>query len=160
MPDLFSAKELIEVAIREERTGAIYYRTLAEATESDELAKFAWATAKMEDEHEAKFKALLETVGEYRPAGESYEGEYESYMSYLLEGRIFPAGQDGVELARRQANDKEAVETAMELERNTLLFYHEMTQFVPEQHRALLDGIIAEERQHVTDLARYRDRHF
>ena len=38
MPDLFSAKELIEVAVREEQTGAIYYRALAEATESEELA--------------------------------------------------------------------------------------------------------------------------
>ena len=35
-----------------------------------------------------------------------------------------------------------------------------MIQFVPEQHRALLDGIIAEERQHVTDLAKYRDENF
>ena len=160
MPDLFSAKELIEVAVREEQTGAIYYRALAEATESEELAEFARAVAKMEDDHEAKFRALLESVGEYEPTGESYAGEYESYMSYLLEGRIFPAGQDGVELARQQADDKAAVETAMELERNTLLFYHEMIQFVPEQHRAMLDGIIAEERQHVTDLAKYRDENF
>ena len=160
MPDLFSAKELIEVAVREEHTGAVYYRALAEATESEELAEFARAVAKMEDDHEAKFRAMLEDVGEYEPAGESYTGEYESYMAYLLEGRIFPAGQDGVELARRQTDDKAAVETAMELERNTLLFYHEMVQFVPEQNRAMLDSIIAEERQHVTDLAKYHAENF
>ena len=32
MPSLFSAKELIEVAVREEQTGAVYYRALADAT--------------------------------------------------------------------------------------------------------------------------------
>ena len=159
MPDLFSVKELIEVAIREEQTGATYYRALAEATESEELAEFARAVAQMEDDHQAKFRGLLESLGDYEPTGESYAGEYESYMSYLLEGRIFPSGQDGVELARRQADDREAVETAMELERNTLLFYLEMIRFVPEQHRPMLDEIIAEERQHLTDSAKYREGH-
>lgn len=159
MPSLFSAKELIEVAVREEHTGATYYRALAEATDSEELAAFAREVAEVEDGHEARFKDLRERVGEYRPTGEAYEGEYESYMGYLLEGRIFPAGQDGVEMARRQASDREAVETAMAMERNTLLFYHEMTQFVPEAEHALLKGIIAEERRHLTDLARYLAEH-
>ena len=95
-----------------------------------------------------------------RPPAESYEGEYGAYMAYLLEGRIFPTGRDGVELARNQPDDRSAVETALELERNTLLFYHEMLPFVPEEHHDLLNGIIAEERQHVTDLARYHQRHF
>ncbi len=159
MPDLFSARELIEVAITEEQTGATYYRALAEATDSADLQQFATAVATMEDDHERKFRDLLQRVGDYQAAGESYTGEYQSYMSYMTEGRIFPRGQEGAELARRQASDLDAVQTAMEMERNTLLFYHELTQFVPDRERALLAGIIAEERQHLTDLARYRDAH-
>ncbi len=160
MPELFSARELIDVAIREEQTGATYYRALAESTESEDLAKFALQVAAMEDEHERKFRGMLDRLGDYEPAGEGYSGEYESYMAYMMEGRIFPAGQDGVELARRQASDKEAVETAVELERNTLLFYHELLRFVPEHEARLLDEIIAEERQHLADFARYREEHF
>ena len=160
MPDLFSARELIDVAIREEQTGATYYRALAEKTESEELKEFALQVAEMEDEHERKFRDLLSRVGEYTPTGESYSGEYESYMSYLIEGRIFPTGQDGVEMARRQASDLEAVETAMAMERNTLLFYSEMLKFVPVNDRPLLEEIMEEERQHVTDFARYKADHF
>jgi rubrerythrin len=77
-------------------------------------------------------------------------------MAYLLEGKVFPAGQDGVDLAKRQKDEAEAIETAMELERNTLLFYQEMLQFLPEVDRPLLDEIIAEERQHLIGFARYR----
>jgi rubrerythrin len=159
MADLFSVAELIDVAIREEQTGATYYRALAESTDSEDLAEFALEVAAMEDEHEQKFRDLIERVGDYEPMGEQYGGEHEAYMSYLIQGRIFPAGQEGEELARRQSSDREAVETALELERNTLLFYHEMIRFVPEEDRPLLEEIIAEERQHVRDFVEYRDEH-
>ncbi|MGD2173778.1 MAG: ferritin family protein [Candidatus Brocadiaceae bacterium] len=160
MPELFSARELIEIAVREEKTGATFYRELAESTDSAELREFALEVAQMEDEHEEKFRRLLDRLGDYAPTGEQYPGEYESYMSYLVEGRIFPMGEDGEQMARRQESDREAVDTAMSMERNTLLFYHEMLQFVPEQDRPLLEEIIAEERQHVTDFARYKAEHF
>ncbi|MCK4283828.1 MAG: ferritin family protein [Candidatus Brocadiae bacterium] len=160
MPDLFSVRELIDLAIREEQTGATFYRALAQSTESEDLKEFALQVARMEDEHAAKFRDLLGRLGDYEPAGESYSGEHESYMSYLVAGRIFPTGDDGVEMARRQASDREAVETAMEMERSTLLFYHEMIRFVPEKDRPLLEEVIAEERQHVTDFARYKEEHF
>ena len=71
MPELFSAKELIEVAIREEHTGAVYYRAVAEAAGTDELAAFAMTVAHMEDEHEAEFRSLLESLGPPRPPAES-----------------------------------------------------------------------------------------
>jgi len=160
MPNLFSVKELISIAVREEGTGANFYRAAARSARSAELKDFMLRVAAMEDEHGQKFSELLERIGGYEPQGESYDGEYESYMAYMLQGRIFAAGQDGVELARRQASDRDAVETAMELERNSLLFYHELAQFVPEADRPLLEGIITEERQHVTDLARYKEAHF
>ena len=159
MPELFSAAELIEVAITEEQTGAAFYRALAAKTDSAELKEFALQVAQMEDDHEAAFTELLERVGGYTPA-ESYGGEYDSYMSYLLEGRIFPTGQDGVAMAERMASDEEAVDQAMGMERNTLLFYSEMLKFVPESERVLLDDIMDEERKHVTDFAKYKAEHF
>ena len=160
MPNLFSVREIIELAIREEQTGATFYRALAKQTKSEELGRFALRVAEMEDEHERRFGSLLKDLGAYEPTGESYSGEYESYMSYLVEGRIFPIGQDGVEMARRQPSDQAAVETAMEMERNTLLFYHEMANFIPERHRPLLKHIIDEERGHVSDFAAYKREHF
>ena len=159
MPELFSASELINVAIKEEITGATYYRALAKKTASQDLKEFALKVAAMEDEHEAKFRALLEEVGDYEPLGESYDGEYADYMAYMCEGRIFPVGADGVALAQSQPSDQAAVDTAMAMERNTLLFYHELIQFVPEKQRPLLDSVIAEERQHLTDFAKYKAEH-
>lgn len=159
MPELFSVREMIDVAVQEEQTGATYYRALADKTDSEQFRQFLLQVARMEDEHEQKFRHLLAELGDYS-APESYGGEHESYMSYLIEGRIFPVGEEAEALAGRQASEKEAVETAIEMERNTLLFYHEMMRFVRERDRSLLDEIIAEERQHVRDFAEYKEEHF
>jgi len=159
MATLFSVSDMLKVAIREEETGATYYRELADTTDSEDLAKFATNVARMEDVHAERFREMLSEVGD-RPPRQSYDGEYEAYMEYLLAGRIFPPGEDGVALARQQASEREAVETAMRLERSTLLFYHEAMSLVPEAHRDMLNDIIAEERQHLIQFAQYRDKHW
>ena len=157
MPTLFSPWELVNVAIREEHTGATFYRALARRTDSAKLSEFALRVAEMENEHESKFKELLQEVGGERPPAESYPGEYEDYLAYLIEGRIFPMGEEGEALAARQASDEEAVRTAMEMERNTLLLYMELIRFVPESQRDVLEAIMDEERQHLTDFAKYKE---
>ena len=156
MPELFSASELVNIAIREEVTGATYYRAVAEKTGSPELRDFALKTATMEDEHADKFRKLLQTIGDYAPVGESYPGEYEEYVSYLIEGRIFPMGEEGEALAARQESDKQAVETAAEMEKNTLLLYQELVRFVPEKQRPILQEIMDEERLHLLQFTKFK----
>ena len=157
MADLFSASELINVAIREEVTGAAYYRAVAEKAGSDELKRFALEVAEMEDRHAAQFRGLLAEVGPYRPSGEQYDGQYEEYIAYLVEGRIFPLGEDAAEMAARQGSDLEAVEAAAEMEKNTLVLYQELRNFVPEAQRPLLEAIINEEQQHLLMFTRFKE---
>jgi len=159
MAALFAASELINIAIREEETGATFYRALAENTDSEELSEFALTTAAMEEEHAEKFRQLLRQVGDYRPQGEQHEGEYGEYLAYLLEGRIFPVGDESRQMAARQRSDREAVETAREMEKNTLLLYQELSRFVPEGQRGVLEGIMDEERLHLLQFTRFKEEH-
>jgi len=156
MADLFSVRELIEVAVEEERTGAAFYRALAESGRSEALRAFAAKLADIEQMHERIFRRLLDRT-DRTAAGSTPAGDY---MAYMVQGRIFPAGRDGREMARQAASDREAADAAMELERNTLLFYLEMRQFVPEGHRAALTEVIEEERQHLADWAGFKLSHF
>ena len=156
MSEPFSARELIEVAIREEQTGAAFYRALAEKTDSEELRTFTRKLAAVEEMHEQRFRELLGLLEE-AGIGHPTAGDY---MAYLVEGRIFPTGRDGEELAARIESPEEAAETAMEMERNTLLFYLELRDLIPAKERALLDEIIGEERWHLANWARFRREHF
>ncbi len=156
MPDLFSASELINIAIREELTGASYYRAVARRARSIELRKFALEVADMEDAHAELFRRLLARVGDYKPTGEQYAGEYQEYIAYLVQGRIFPPGEEAQKLAARQDSDQEAVETAAEMEKNTLLLYQELLQFVPEKERSVLHEIMQEERAHLLQFSKFK----
>ena len=156
MASLFSASELINIAIREEVTGATYYRAIAERAKSDELKEFALETADMEDAHAEKFRRLLSEVGDHKPIAEQSDGEYQDYLAYLLEGRIFPLGEDGVALAERQESDLAAVETAAEMEKNTLLLYQELLRFVPERQHDVLEAIMDEERRHLMMFTKFK----
>ncbi|MFP4027782.1 MAG: ferritin family protein [Candidatus Brocadiia bacterium] len=157
MPELLSASELINIAIREEVTGATFYRALAEKTDSPELEDFALDIADMEDKHAQKFRDLLAEVGDYSPTGEQYEGEYQEYLEYLIGGRIFPVGEDAEQMAANQESDLDAVETAAEMEKNTLLLYQELLNFVPERNHDVLQGIMDEERQHLMQFTKYKE---
>jgi len=159
MAYLFSPTDLLDIAIREEVTGATYYHALAERADSQELREFAARLARVEETHRDRFKEMLAELGGKGSEGESYEGEYESYLGYLLEGRIFPAGEKGEDLAAGQRSDAEAVETALALEKETLLLYHELMEFVPARYHKTLDAIVDEEREHLVDLTTYRKQH-
>ena len=156
MPDLFAASELINLAIREETTGAAYYRAVARKTKSKQLKDFATKVARMEDDHAAKFRKLLQKVGDYKPVGEQYDGEYQEYIAYLVEGRIFPVGQDAEKMAAAQESDCQALETAVQMEKNTLLLYQELIQFVPEGERAVLKDVMDEERMHLVQFTKLK----
>ena len=158
MPELFFAEELVDIAIREEVTGATYYRAVAERAESRDLKEFATRVARMEDEHAEQFRRLLGELSGQKTPPKDYDGEYGDYLAYLVGGRIFPMGEDGAELARRQESDLQAVETAAGMEKNTLLLYGELMQFVPEAERFALRAIMDEERQHLLQLARFREQ--
>jgi len=157
MADLFSASELINIAIREEVTGATFYRAVADKAASDKLKQFARDTADMEDVHADKFRQLLGEVGDYKPVAESYAGEYQEYLAYLLEGRIFPMGEDGKKMAAEMASDAEAVQRAADMEKSTLLLYQELLKFVPEKQHAVLESIMDEERQHLLRFTKFME---
>lgn len=152
MTDLFSVRELLEVAILEEQTGAAFYRALAAKTADKELEAFARRVAEMEDAHEQLFSDMLERC---RKANFGREAPSD-YMAYMAQGRIVPTDRDGAELAETAASDAEGVGRALQLERDTLLFYLEMKPFVPESERPLLEDVISEERQHVTDWVKFQ----
>jgi rubrerythrin len=155
MTELFSIRELLQVAIREEETGAAFYRELAEHTDDKDLEAFALRVAEMEDAHKEWFSELLESC---RDSGVGREAPGE-YLSYLAAERVLTDEDQARQLAR-DLDDEEAARRAMALERETLLFLLEMKDFVPKDELAVLEEVIDEERQHVTDWVKFRQQHY
>ena len=149
---LFKMGEFVDMAIRDEETGIAFYNTLAEITTNDKIREGCKRIAKQEEAHAARFRKMLEEVGTYT-AQERSEGEYEAFLTTLLTMRAFPEPALAADKAKKVKSDAEALDLAMGMEKETLLFLNEMRPYIPETHQSYIDDIVNEERQHLVDLA-------
>lgn len=148
---LFKISEFIEMAARDEDTGEALYKILCDMARTEKF-KIAFATiAEQENKHAKAFRAMLGDLND-KKVREEYSGQYEAYLKALLETRAFTTPDKAAAAAKHYANDIEATNAALRMEKDTLLFYTEMKDFLPQNHKAILEKIIDEEKQHIRDL--------
>jgi len=151
---IFTSSELIEVALGIERNGVAYYSSLGESATDTSLKDSYNHLADMEREHIKIFQNMLGSVGKYRPtyAGETEE-EYELYLKALVDSTVFIDDKVARQMAQRATSPAEAIQLALGAEKDSILFYSEMRDLVPEQDRPIIDKIISEEKSHIIQLS-------
>lgn len=148
----FKASEIIGFAVRIEENGESFYRTVAESVENANVRNVFEVLADEERKHMMTFKKLLDSVGEYKPPVESYPGEYESYVKALVDGHIFTKQKVGKLMAKKISSEMEAVETGIGLEKDSIIFYNEMRNYVPKSEHSVIDNVIDQEKDHLKKL--------
>jgi rubrerythrin len=71
----------------------------------------------------------------------------------LVDSRVFTDDQIAYDMAQRVAGDAEAIQIALGAEKDSILFYSEMREFVRRSDRELITKIIEEERSHLRQLS-------
>jgi rubrerythrin len=150
------ASDVFEVAIQIEKHGEKFYRYAVGLTGDPKIKDVFNYAAGEEAKHRKLFEAMAGKVGaDYKPP-ESYPGEYCNYVRAYSENIVFP--EDKLEKQFKGVkNLADAVEFAIQKEIESMLYYLEMKNFVPQSQRAEVDRIIEEERKHylrLTDLKR------
>ncbi len=137
---MISARDLLNIALRIESAGYVYYKDLAEKV-SGEVRKLFENLADQERDHSRRFQEIL---GRYE---EDFEVSPEvlGYLQALAETSIFP------KLVEKPPEDlKEAVRLAIEVEKDSVLFYSEILNYVPE--KKAVEEIVEEEKKHLRNL--------
>jgi len=148
----FSGSELLNIAIGIERNGLAFYESLAKS-DQDPMARGAYKyLADMEKKHIKTFQGLLEGVGEYKPP-ESYAEEYDLYLKALVDSAVFTDDAVARQIAEKVTTSIEAIQIALGAEKDSILFYSEMRNLVPERDRETVDRIIEEEKSHLRQLS-------
>jgi rubrerythrin len=97
---------------------------------------------------------MLQALGAGSPA-ESYEGEYLAYLRDFIDDKIVFTKERQAEAAAIQ-DVLALVNFALQRELDSITFYQEAKMAVPENRHNVIDRIIAEERQHVVQLASFK----
>jgi rubrerythrin len=152
---IFDTREVLRIAVMDEETGIAFYHSLASATRRPDVQSECIAIGQQEEMHAQQFRKMLNDLGAYTPQ-EEYTGQYEAFLSALVESRAFPSPAEAARRAGAARSDAEAIDLAIRLEKDTFIFLCEIKPTLPPVHTGVVEAVINEERQHLTDLSRLR----
>jgi rubrerythrin len=150
----FNADEMFTIAEQIERNGARFYRTAASRIPAGR--ELLLGLAAMEDTHLATFQEMHRSVSARQ--AESLAGDPDNqaalYLSAFAGGHVFDTGKDPVALLKGNETLQEILHIAIGLEKDSVVFYAGMREFVPPKlGKDRIDLIIREEIKHITVLS-------
>jgi len=157
MAVIFTGTEIVGLGIEIEKNGKDFYETLAVQSKSDAVKKLFKYLAGEEEKHIAVFEKILNASEKYEPA-ESYQGEYFSYLKALAGECVFTKKGKGKEIAKNIKTDKEAVGVGIVFEKDSIIFYDGMKKVVPEYDHKIINELISQEQNHLTQLIELKEK--
>jgi len=148
----FSGIELINIAIGIESRGIAFYDVMARSTGNATARDAFQYLADMERQHIRIFQGMLAEADKYQPR-ETDLGEYAAYLRALVDSAVFTDDMVTSQMAAQAESDIEAIELAIAAEKDSILFYYEMKDIMPQQAQPTVDRIITEEKLHLGQLS-------
>ena len=149
---IYTGAEVFQVAMEMEDAGRVFYETLAEASSDEKLSDLCRDLAAQETNHFQLFKKMGDELVE-RPASRPVTWEELGFAQMLIEERMLPDLDDAREAASK-GDLASVLDTAIQLEKDSVLFYREMLDEVYEDDVAAVQEIIDEEKRHVLALVK------
>jgi len=153
----FTASELINIAIGIERRGITFYDIMARSTDNEMAREVFQSLTDMEREHIQIFEDMLGEADKYEPLETSTE-EYAGYLQALIDNAVFTDDMITSEMATQADSDIKAVELGISAEKDSILFYYQMRELMPQPALPMINRIIAEEKSHLWKLAEIKQR--
>jgi rubrerythrin len=152
----YNAEEVFEMAIQIEANGAKFYRRAAELQKDQTDKDFLETIARMEDRHKIKFEKMKAKISDLEKSPTVFDPNEELYL-YLKAMADAHGGEGNPDVANQLTGDEtmaQVIETAIGLEKESILFYIGLKDIVPPQlGRAKIEKIIEEEKKHVAQLS-------
>jgi len=142
----FNADEMFEIAEQLERNGANFYRNAAAGISDPADKALLIKLAGMEDEHEKRFHSLRATLTEKEKTSTVFDPQNEAvlYLRALADTRVFFEKETPV------ASMREILKSAIEAEKDSIIFYLGMKDAVPAKLGGeKIEAIIKEEMGHI-----------
>lgn len=150
----FNADEIFEIAEQIERNGAMFYRKAAEPAEGGNRDLLLQLAA-MEEDHRETFAAMRAglTEADKRSITPNPGNQALLYLQAMAYGKVFSAdpseGMTGTEPM------EEILNTAIDLEKDSIVFYEGLKAVVPATAgKERVEAIIDQELGHIVDLTK------
>lgn len=149
----FSEVEAVRIAQNMETYGRAFYERFAAKTKSPRVRDLFLQLAEDEKKHLATFQKLEEALRARGTgaSGSADDPELSAYIERLLKTQVFSDSGDVARRADQAKDDGEALAVGMKAERDSIVFYQEMMDFVDSKEaREAFGWILKEERRHLS----------
>ena len=143
--------DIVDIGIEKEIKRRDFYALAAEHfSDNADLAALFGKLRDWEEGHIKKFERIREDVkgGNY---AESYPGEIHEYMAAVVEGDLYE-NLDTESFALNVKTPEVALEAGIGFEKDAILFFGGLANFVDPKAREVIEKLISEEQQHMLQL--------
>ena len=151
----FNANEVFEMAEEIERNGAKFYRKAAQNTSDNQTKQMLLDMADMEDGHLAIFQEMREQLNGQEKGWIVFDPDNQSalYLQTMADARGYEGKITPSKELTGSETSKEILETALNSEKESVVFYFGLKSLVPPKAgRDKVEEIIIEELSHITTL--------
>ncbi len=150
----FNAFEVFEIAEQIERNGINFYIRAAELFDDTNTCQMFLRLAEWEKEHERTFARMKQQLSEQgRKASDSEADDLLPDPRVMAGLAVFGIRSDPVEELRGRQDKIDIIRRAVEKEKDSIVFYHGLKEFVPAgTDKNKIDDIIKEEMRHIVIL--------
>jgi len=151
MTNIFSPQEILRIAVKVEERGKKLYEAL-EKKSSDKKIIDLWKYLKEQEEiHRKVFQGMLDKAGDYI-VSELTPGEYGAYIRAIGASYIFTEELIEKKIKESFASDLEAIDFGLHIEKESILTYSALREYMLADKWPVLDKVIAEEKEHLIKL--------
>ena len=156
MENNFSPQEILNIAIKVEENGKTLYGSLEKKAKHDDL-KALWRYLKEQEEiHRKVFQEMLDNAGDYL-VYEVNPGEYQAYLRAIASEYIFTQELVEKKIKEGFSSDIEALNFGIGIEKESILTYSALREYITIDKQSVLDKVIDEEKWHLAKLSALRD---
>ena len=158
MSIFFSMREVIEMAIAMERSGQAFYQNASKLARENSLKELFQYLAEEEEKHLKTFQDFYNTLKE-KPEITPYNWEEAKlYLEALVDSKFFASPEKAINLAKEAKDELEVINSAMNFEKETLLFFYQILEMIKSQEQELVKKIIEQEKKHIQRLSTMKSK--
>jgi len=150
----FNAFEVFDIAEQIERNGTNFYIRAAELFDDPDTCQMFLRLAEWEKEHEQTFALMKQQLSEQSRQVSTSESEDLLPDPRVMAGlAVFGIRSDPAEELHGRQDKTDIIRRAVEKEKDSIVFYHGLKEFVPAgADKNKIDDIIKEEMRHIVIL--------
>lgn len=149
MTTKYAGSEVLRMAIEIEKVGKRFYNDMAERFKDLRVQELFTFLSREEIRHETLFTNMLEAVETASEKSVFDDHELTLYFRSIVGESVFPAPGREKEVSEGIDDIHDALKKALDLEKDAILFFHEMKNHTQEKDHDTVEQIIEEERKHI-----------